>query len=92
VPGAGFEINQTFLTYITAYVLVPAVMVVVSLLARARINRIANIVVSLVYAASVIASTVGETWIYYLLGSFVEVILLLAIARTAWTWPRRPAA
>ena len=91
VPGAGFEINQTFLTYVTAYILVPAVMVVVSLLAAARINRLANIVVSLVYAVSVIASTVGETWIYYYLGSFVEVILLLVIARTAWTWPRRPA-
>jgi hypothetical protein len=41
--------------------------------------------------ASVVATVVGETWIYYLLGSAVEVVLLLGIARTAWTW-RFPSA
>ena len=29
----------------------------------------------------------GKTWVYYLLGSFIEVMLLVAIARTAWKWP-----
>ena len=38
-----------------------------------------------------VLSLIGETWIYYILGSVVEVILLLVIARTAWTWPRRSA-
>jgi hypothetical protein len=74
----------------TLYVLVPSLMVVVSLLAPARVNRIANIGVSLLYAASVVATVVGETWIYYLLGSAVEVVLLRTIARIAWTWQRRP--
>lgn len=32
-------------------------------------------------------AAIGETWAYYLIGSVVEVILLAAIARTAWTWP-----
>jgi hypothetical protein len=91
VPGAGFEIDQAFLVYTTMYVIVPSLMVVVSLLAPARWNRPANIVTSLVYLASVIVSMVGETWVYYLLGSAVEVVLLLAVARVAWTWPRRPA-
>jgi hypothetical protein len=54
-------------------------------------NRTTNIVVSLTYLATVVASIVGETWIYYILGSVVELILLLAIARVAWTWPKRPA-
>jgi hypothetical protein len=91
VPGTGFEIDQTFLTLTSLYVLIPSLMVVVSLLAPARVNRMANIVVSLLYAASVVATVVGESWIYYILGSVVEVALLLAIARTAWTWARRPA-
>ncbi|UJH69925.1 hypothetical protein [Ornithinimicrobium sp. INDO-MA30-4] len=30
---------------------------------------------------------IGETWVYYLLGSAVEVVLLLMIARLSWTWP-----
>ena len=91
VPGPGFEINQAFLVYSTVYILIPSLMVVVSLLAPARTNRATNIVVSLVYLASVVVSMIGESWIYYILGSVVEVLLLLAVARAAWTWPRRTA-
>jgi len=91
VPGPGFEINQAFLVLTTIYILIPSLMVIVSLLAPARVNRPANIVVSLTYLASVVVSIVGETWTYFILGSVVEVMLLLAIARVAWTWPRRPA-
>jgi hypothetical protein len=91
VPGPGFQIDQAFLALTTIYILIPSLMVIVSLLAPARMNRTTNIVVSLIYAASVVASTIGETWIYLILGSVIEGILLLAIARVAWTWPRRPA-
>ena len=90
VAGPGFTIDQTFLTLTTLYVLVPSLMVVVSLVAPARANRVANVAVSLVYVASIIATVIGETWVYYLLGSAVEVVLLLAVARVAWTWPARP--
>ena len=90
VPGAGFTINQSFLVFTTIYILIPSLMVVVSLIAPARINRIANIVASLIYAASVVVSVIGESWWYYIAGSAVEVIFLLAVARVAWTWPRRP--
>ena len=86
VPGAGFGIDQTFLALTTVYVLVPSLMVVASLLAPARVNRVANIIFSLLYVASIVATVVGETWIYYLLGSAVEVALLLTIARVAWAW------
>lgn len=91
VPGVGFDIDQVFLVLCTLYILIPSLMVVVSLLAPARTNRRANIVVSLVYAGTVAVSIVGETWIYYVLGSVVEVLLLLTITRVAWTWPGRSA-
>ncbi len=90
VPGSGFEIGQRFLALTTIYIVIPSLMVVVSLLAPARINRRVNIVVSLLYAATVIASMIGESWAYYIIGSVVEVVLLLAISRVAWTWPRGP--
>ena len=32
-------------------------------------------------------SSIGEEWLYFLLGSVVEGMLLLGIARVAWTWP-----
>ena len=86
VPGTGFAIDQTFLALTTVYILIPSLMVVVSLLSPAKINRVANIVLSLLYAATVVVTVVGESWIYYILGSVVEVVLLLVIARISWTW------
>ncbi len=89
VPGPGFEINQMFLALTTLYIVIPSLMVVVSLIAPARINRRVNLVVSIVYIVTVIGAAVGESWVYYLIGSAVEVVLLAAIARIAWTWPSR---
>lgn len=82
-----FTVNQVFLTSTLIYVLPPILMVVLTLILKPRTNRIVNIVVSLLYTISIIVSCIGETWAYYILGSFVEVILLVAIARFAWKWP-----
>lgn len=87
VPGAGAEINQTFLALTIVYIIIPSLMICFSLMAPTKINRPANLVVSVLYAISVVAFTIGETWAYYILGSVVEVALLLAIAGVAWFWP-----
>ena len=92
VPGVGFAINQMFLALTTIYILIPSLMLVVSLLAPPKLNRRANLIVAVVYIATIAASMVGESWVYYLLGSVVEILLLLAIVRTAWRWPRATAA
>jgi len=92
VATMGVTIDQVFLVFTTVYILIPTLMVVLSLVLRPRVNRIVNIVVALVYAVSIIAACIGETWAYYFLGSAVEVVLLIAIVRTAWTWPRTPVA
>jgi len=60
-----------------------------SIKAAAAVARIAG---AGVYAVSVIASCIGEAWAYYLPRSAVEVVLLVAIVRTAWTWPRTQVA
>lgn len=80
-------VDQAFVALTLAYILVPALMVVLSLVLKARANRIVNIVVSAVYIVTIIGAAIGETWVNYFLGSLVEVVLLVAIARTAWTWP-----
>lgn len=87
VGTTGFSVNQAFLTSVLVYILLPTLMVVLALVLKPRVNRVLNIVVSLLYALSITASCIGETWVYYLLGSAVEVVLLLAITRLAWTWP-----
>jgi hypothetical protein len=92
VATMGITIDQMFLVFTTVYILIPTLMVFLSLVLRPRVNRIVNIVVALVYAVSIIALCIGEEWVYYLLGSAVEVVLLVAIVRTAWTWPRTQVA
>jgi len=92
VAVTGITIDQMFLVFTTVYILIPTLMVFLSLVLRPRVNRIVNIVVALFYAVSIIASCIGEEWVYYLLGSAVEVVLLVAIVRTAWTWPRTQVA
>jgi hypothetical protein len=87
VATMDFTVNQTVLTAFLIYILPAVLMVVLSLLLTPRVNRIVNIVVSLVYLITIIGGCIGETWAYYFLGSFIEVILLAAIARTAWKWP-----
>jgi hypothetical protein len=87
IATTGFTVDQLFLTYTLVYVLVPILMVVLSLVLPARVNRTANIVVSLLYVVTIVGAAIGETWAYYLIGSVAEVILLVAIARTAWVWP-----
>jgi hypothetical protein len=83
----GFAINQVSLALTLIYILLPALMVVLSLLLKPRVNRITNTVVSVVYIITIIGLTIGETWVYYYLGTVIEVILLVAIARIAWRWP-----
>ena len=84
VATTALTINQMFLTAALIYILLPSVMVVLSLVLRPRVNRMTNVVVSVLYSLTIVYSCRGETWVYYLLGSAVEVVLLLAIARTAW--------
>lgn len=88
VPGSGFAIDQTFLALTTVYILIPSLMVAASVLLPARVNRVANVSAGLIYMLTVAVSMAGETWVYYLLGSAVEIVLLASITWVAWKWPR----
>jgi hypothetical protein len=90
MAATGFTIDQLFLTLTLVYILVPTLMVALSLLLKPRLNRLLNLVVSCVYVVTIIGAAIGETWAYYIVGSIVEVLLLAAIARIAWTWPANP--
>ena len=84
---AGFTVNQAFLFGTTAYVVIPSLMVFGALILRPRVNRLANIALSIVYALTIMASAVGE-WTYYVFGSALEIALLAAIVYYAWSWPK----
>ena len=86
-----FDVSQTFLLLTTLYVVITSVMVVLPLIIRPPRNRIMNLVASVVYIATIGLSIVGEVWIYFLVGSLLEIILLPTITYVAWTWPRTSA-
>ena len=92
VANSTVTISQGFLVFTLGYILLPTLMLVLSLLLTPRANRIVNTVVSLLYVISIAVTCIGESHVYYLIGSTIEVILLAAIARSAWTWPTAPAA
>jgi hypothetical protein len=85
---SGFAIDQSFLLATTAYIVLPALMVFLTLALPARGARMTNLVLAVGYALTIVGSTVGEGNYYYLFGSAVEVVLLVGIAVHAWTWPR----
>ena len=84
----GFTVGQTFLLATTAFVVIPSLMVFLTLVLPARIDRIANLALAGIYALIIIGGAIGE-WNYYLLGSAIEVGLLAGVGYYAVTWPRR---
>ena len=70
-----------FLLGITAYVVIPSVMVYLTLVMPRRINRIVSIVVASIYAITIAGAAVGE-WAYFVLGSLVEVVLVAIVIRS----------
>jgi len=65
-------------------------MVYLTMVMPRRLNRIVSIVVASIYAITIAVSSVGE-WVYFVLGSLVEVVLLTLVIRLAWTWRETPS-
>ena len=83
----GFTVDQAFLLGTTVYVVIPSLMVFGALVLRPAVNRIANIVLGVLYAVTIVGAAIGE-WSYYLVGSAVEVALVAAVVYYASTWPK----
>ncbi|MGZ4468445.1 MAG: DUF6326 family protein [Nocardioidaceae bacterium] len=84
---AGFTIGQAYLLGVTVFIALPSLMLFLSLVLPPRIGRISNIVLAGVYILAIAVSAVGE-WNYFILGSVLEVALLVGIVYYAWTWPK----
>jgi hypothetical protein len=68
---------------------IPSLMIVLSLVLKAKANRWTNIVVGILYILVLIGNTVGESWVFYILGSIVEAVLLALIVWYAFKWPKQ---
>jgi hypothetical protein len=83
----GFDITQTWLLSVTVLVAIPSLMIFLSLYLNAKVNRYVNIAVGFLYALVTVGGLVGETWAYYIFGSFAELALIAIIIYIAWKWP-----
>ena len=83
-----FEANQIFFLLTTIYIVIPSLMVFLTLVLKANVAKWANIIISLLYIVTIVGAMIEETWLYFLLGSALEIILLITIVIYAWKWPR----
>jgi hypothetical protein len=85
---SGIEITQAFLFAVSVYIAIASVMVFLTLVLRPAVCRWVNLVLAILYIASIVAAAIGES-AYYVFLSAVEIAVLVLIVRYAWTWPRR---
>jgi hypothetical protein len=86
-----FRVTQAFLSIALASVTIPALMIFLSVCLPAKIDRWTNIIVAAVYVPYTLINLAGGAWPHMIFGAAVEVALLLAVIRCAWTWPKQEA-
>ncbi len=82
-----FEVSRATLLVASLIVMMPAVMIVLSLLLSAGLNRSLNMVIAILYTLVNISNLVGESWAYYFLFGFAEIAVTVYVFFTAWRWP-----
>lgn len=82
-----FEVSQATLAILGSLMIPAALMVAVSLFAKARVVKWTNIIVCILYTFVNIGNLIGETWIYYwLYGSFeLAITIFIAILAVKWS-------
>jgi len=87
IVNTPLTVNQWFLIFAVVYIVPASLMVYFSLTLAPAANRRAQIIVSGIYVVTILLACIGESWIYFLLGSATEVVLFAMIIRLAWRWP-----
>jgi hypothetical protein len=82
-----YDIDQTWLLLSLMLMTLPVIMVCVSLMLPAKMNRFANIGLAAFHIVIAFGFASGEINSYYVFGTVVEVIILAMIIWTAWKWP-----
>ncbi len=83
-----FSITQEFLSIALLLVGIPALMIFLSVVLPAKINRPANMIIAVVNIALMLYNLAGEAWAHMWLGAAIEVVLLGLVIYYAWMWPK----
>jgi hypothetical protein len=82
-----FDISQAFLLIAMIMVTLPVLMIFISVVLPAKVNRILNIIVAILFIPYMLFNLVGEAWMHMVFAAIVEVLLLCFIIYYAWNWP-----
>lgn len=86
----GVQFTQTLLFGAALLMALPSFMVLLSLILKAKVNRLVNVVVGAFHILILIGTQFvgeGETWFYWRVNELLEAIFLVIIIWTAWKWP-----
>ena len=86
----GVQFTQTLLFGAAALMALPSFMVLLSLILKARVNRLVNIIAGIFQILILIGTQFigeGETWFFWRFNELLEALFLVMIIWTAWKWP-----
>jgi hypothetical protein len=83
-----FDISYVFLLIAMIFVAIPTLMIFISVVLPAKVNRWTNIIVATVSIPYMLFNLAGEAWVHMYFAAALEVVLLCLIIRYAWKWPR----
>jgi len=83
-----FDISYVFLLIAMIFVAIPTLMIFLSVVLPAKVNRWTNIIVATVFIPYMLFNLAGEAWVHMYFAAALEVVLLCLIIRYAWKWPR----
>jgi hypothetical protein len=81
-----FDVSQATLAIASLIVIIPALMIVVSLLLPRGVNRPLNLTLAVLYSLINVSNLIGEAWAYYFLFGVLEILLTVLIFAMAWRW------
>lgn len=83
-----FSITEGFLLSALVSITIPILMIFLSVVLPAKVNRLINIAIAAVYIPFTLLNLAGETWMHMIFGAVVEVVILSLIILYAWKWSR----
>lgn len=81
-----FDITQEFIFIALILATIPILMIFLSLILPAKINRLTNIIVAILLIPYMLFNLTGEAWLHMYFAAAVEVVQLCLIIRYAYKW------
>ena len=83
----GVKVTQVSLLVFAIITIIPAFMIFISLVVRAKVNRWLNIILGVLHIAIGVINLVGATWAYYIFYGISLTLIAILIVVYAWKWP-----